>query len=278
MQRPTAWLHPAGATGRHHRAARPGCMAPSGSLCIRGLVRPTSRGFAGRRMVRHRGSRSVVAAPEAIRADMVPTPALRVRARISGREVATVVLHGRGRVASIRASSAGWRPQHHTHDEQDEEESHDERERPHVPWMCRLHDAPPPSLSNRIPGRFATSIDARDGPRVALPRVAPRWRVALRVAPRASERGQPAGMFPRTRMATSPARMAVRRPVPMRSRGRGSIESSGLPCGQGSHAVRGVDHGFGQSAPYSTVIVVSPPVGVAVTWTRQPASRWASTT
>lgn len=155
------------AAGWRGREARPGCMAPSGSLCIRGLVRPTSRGFAGRRMVRHRGSRSVVAAPEAIRADMVPTPALRVRARISGREVATVVLHGRGRVASIRASSAGWRPQHHTHDEQDEEESHDERERPHVPWMCRLHDAPPPSLSNRIPGRFATSIDARDGPRVA---------------------------------------------------------------------------------------------------------------
>ena len=72
-------------------------------------------------------------------------------------------------------------------------------------------------------------------------------------------------------MAASPARMAVSRPAPMRSRGRGSIESSGLPCGEG------VDHGFGQSAPYSTVIVVSPPVGVAVTWTRQSAFRRAST-
>ena len=58
---------------------------------------------------------------------------------------------------------------------------------------------------------------------------------------------------------------AVSRPVPLGPRG------SVIPCGEG------VDHGFGQSAPYSTVIVVSPPVGVALTWTRQPAPRRAST-
>ena len=79
-------------------------------------------------------------------------------------------------------------------------------------------------------------------------------------------------------MATSPARMAVPQAGadeiarPWIHRVVRAPVRSGLPCGEG------VDHGFGQSAPYSTVIVVSPPVGVAVTWTRQPASRWASTT
>ena len=92
------------------------------------------------------------------------------------------------RNVSIRAPSAGWRPQHHAHDEQDEEESHDERERPHVSWMCRLHDAPPPSLSNRIPGRFVASIDARDGLLVPPRRLAPRWRRATSRWRRATSR------------------------------------------------------------------------------------------
>ena len=80
--------------------------------------------------------------------------------------------------------------------------------------------------------------------------------------------GSAGGDLPRTRDGHEPAR-SRRRPSagrpPMRPRG------SVLPSGEG------VDHGFGQSAPYSTVIVVSPPVGVALTWTRQPAPRRAST-
>ena len=176
MQRPTVLsasgrrdreARPGGTAGRHHRAARPGCMASSGGLCIRGLVRPTSRGNRGSEDGPPPGITLGRGGPGgdsrrygADTGPKSPGPHIWPRGGHGGPARA-------GRVASIRASSAGWRPQHHTHDEQDEEESHDERERPHVPWMCRLHDAPPPSLSNRIPGRFATSIDARDGPRVA---------------------------------------------------------------------------------------------------------------
>ena len=79
----------------------------------------------------------------------------------------------RFRIESIHASSAGWRPEHHADDEENQKDAHDKRERSHVPWMCRLHDAPPPSLSNRIPGQFAISIDAWDGPRVAPRRATP---------------------------------------------------------------------------------------------------------
>ena len=251
---------PPSAAGRRDREARPGCMAPSGSLCIRGLVRPTSRGFAGRRMVRHRGSRSAVAAPAAIRADMVPTPALRVRDCISRREVAMVAMHG-GRSGSRRSV-----PRQRAGDPSITLTMNRMRKSPttsaSAPTSLGCADCTmrlPQSLSNRIPGRFAISIDARDGPRVALPRVTPGMALALRcygwhrggVLRRAAwRRGHRNGVSRRGCSRGPGWRRArpgwpFRRPVPMRSRGRGSIESSGLPSGQGSRAVRASIMGSG---------------------------------
>ena len=44
-----------------------------------------------------------------------------------------------GRSSSSSRGSAGGRAQHQGHDEQDEEDAHDEQERPDVAWLCGLH-------------------------------------------------------------------------------------------------------------------------------------------
>ncbi len=66
--------------------------------------------------------------------------------------------------------SARWRAQHHAHDEEDEEQAHDERERRDVTRLGRLHGASPPGrLRTGIPDRFGLSIDGSPAACVAWP-------------------------------------------------------------------------------------------------------------
>jgi len=73
----------------------------------------------------------------------------------------TTEIGGCVRDPTIPRLSAGRRPEHDADDEEDQEHAHDERERPDVTRLCRLHDASPPGFtSDQIPGWSIDSIDA----------------------------------------------------------------------------------------------------------------------
>lgn len=154
----------------------------------------------------------------------------------------------------LRRASARWGPVHQRDDEEDEEEAHDERECTKITRLCRLHIAVP----------LAGWIGFPAGPRriIAQPQLpSPR-----QPRPERSP-SQAAGMFPTTRTASRANSTRNRSVAPMKSRRRGRMSAGSS-----------LDQVLGHDAPYRIVIFVRLPVGVALTWMRQPASPVASMT